>query len=48
MVLLLQVWSVYREDHPEVVCIYLFICVLFDDAVSSSDYIALDDTMINK
>jgi hypothetical protein len=28
-------------------CIYLFICGLFTDTVSSSDYIASNDTMIN-
>jgi hypothetical protein len=29
-------------------CIYFFLCVLFHDAVSSSDYITLNDRLINE
>jgi hypothetical protein len=31
-----------------ILCIYFIICGLFNDAVSSLDYIALDDRMINE
>jgi hypothetical protein len=39
---------IYENNKRRKLCAYFYICVLFNETVHSSDYIASNDRMINE